>query len=344
MARYQTDAPAVAVTRPLERDRAVDETGGQIAVFGRLGAGPLYQDDMRSLVFDENGKPWTVTDTPGTGAMIPRGRPPATMAEAEAQEIRSGSQGGGRWGRRSMSTMMHARWIRGLGLLSSLLLAMAAGAELPQYDGKVHEGVASCASSVCHGATIERSGTNVLQNAYVTWTRYDKHAGAYNVLLNEQSKRIARNLGLPNAHEADLCLDCHADNVPEELRGADFDITDGVGCEACHGGSEDWIARHTAPEATHADNIAHGLFATDDLTARTDLCLSCHLGTEDKFATHRIMGAGHPRLSFELSTFTELEPPHWARDADYAQRKGLETAVTTWTTGLLASARHALPP
>ena len=85
-----------------------------------------------------------------------------------------------------MSTMMHARWIRGLGLLGSLLLAMAAGAELPQYDGKVHEGVASCASSVCHGATIERSGTNVLQNAYVTWTRYDKHAGAYNVLLNEQ--------------------------------------------------------------------------------------------------------------------------------------------------------------
>ena len=98
VARYQTDAPAVAVTRPLERDRAVDETGGQIAVFGRLGAGPLYQDDMRSLVFDENGKPWTVTDTPGTGAMIPRGRLPAAMAEAEAQEIRSGSQGVGAGG------------------------------------------------------------------------------------------------------------------------------------------------------------------------------------------------------------------------------------------------------
>jgi hypothetical protein len=182
----------------------------------------------------------------------------------------------------------------------------------------------------------------VLQNEYVTWTRYDKHAGAYNVLLNEDSQRIAKNLGLPNAHEADLCLDCHADNVPVAQRGVEFDITDGVGCEACHGGSEDWIARHTAPEATHADNVAHGLYATDDLAARTDLCLSCHLGTEDKFATHRIMGAGHPRLAFELSTFTELEPPHWARDADYAERKRLETPVVTWTTGLLASARHTL--
>ena len=97
VAQYPTDAPAVAVTRPLERDRAVDETGGQIAVFGRLRPA-LYQDDMRSLVFDENGKPWTVTDTPGTGAMIPRGRLPAAMAEAEAQEIRSGSQGVGAGG------------------------------------------------------------------------------------------------------------------------------------------------------------------------------------------------------------------------------------------------------
>ena len=238
--------------------------------------------------------------------------------------------------------MMHTRWIRGLALLGGLLLAGGASAVLPQDDGKVHEGVASCASSVCHGATVERGGANVLQNEYVTWTRYDKHAGAYNVLLNEDSQRIAKNLGLPNAHEADLCLDCHADNVPAAQRGVEFDITDGVGCEACHGGSEDWIARHTAPEATHADNVAHGLYATDNLAARTDLCLSCHLGTEDKFATHRIMGAGHPRLAFELSTFTELEPPHWARDADYAERKRLETPVVTWTTGLLASARHTL--
>ena len=172
-----------------------------------------------------------------------------------------------------MSTMMHTRWIRGLALLGGLLLAGGAGAVLPQDDGKVHEGVASCASSVCHGATVERGGANVLQNEYVTWTRYDKHAGAYNVLLNEDSQRIAKNLGLPNAHEADLCLDCHADNVPVAQRGVEFDITDGVGCEACHGGSEDWIARHTAPEATHADNVAHGLYATDDLAARTDLCL-----------------------------------------------------------------------
>jgi hypothetical protein len=221
-----------------------------------------------------------------------------------------------------------------------LFAAGAAQAELPQYDGKVHEGVATCASSVCHGSATERSGTNVLQNEFTTWTRYDKHAGAYALLLNEESQRIARNLGLPNAHEADICLDCHADNVPEELRGTEFQITDGVGCESCHGGSGDWIASHTADSATHADNVANGLYPSADVEARGELCLSCHLGTEDKFATHEIMGAGHPRLAFELSTFEALEPPHWAYDRDYVDRKGEIDDFDTWTGGLLTAARQ----
>ena len=220
-----------------------------------------------------------------------------------------------------------------------LCAAGSAGAELPQYDGRVHEGVASCASSVCHGAATERSGTNVLQNEFTTWTRYDSHGGAYDVLLNEESRRIAAKLGLPNAHEADVCLDCHADNVPQAMRGAEFHIEDGVGCEACHGGSEDWIASHTADAARHEDNLAAGLYPSEDVEARAELCLSCHLGTEDKFATHEIMGAGHPRLAFELSTFEALQPPHWAYDADYVERKVEVDDFGTWAGGLLTMAR-----
>jgi hypothetical protein len=227
-------------------------------------------------------------------------------------------------------------------LLGAALLVVAqfAHAELPQYADAVHEGVATCASSVCHGSATERSGTSVLQNEFVTWTRYDAHAGAYALLKNEESRRIARNLGLPNAHEADICLDCHADNVPAERRGEEFRIEDGIGCEACHGGAEDWMGPHTADGNTHADNIANGMYPTDDVEARAELCLSCHLGTEDKFATHEIMGAGHPRLAFELSTFQALEPPHWAFDDDYERRKGVTDEFTTWIRGLITAARQ----
>lgn len=235
-----------------------------------------------------------------------------------------------------------ARAVFGAVCLLAAVLQGATAAELPQYDGYVHQGVASCASGVCHGSATERSSTNVLQNEYVTWTRLDRHAQAYRTLLTEESQRMARNLGLPNAHEAAICLDCHADNVPAEQRGADFQISDGVGCEACHGGAENWLSSHTAPGASHQDNLDRGLYPTSSVEARAQLCLSCHLGTEDKFATHRIMGAGHPRLAFELSTFSALQPPHWAFDADYDQRKGIVSEFDTWTGGLMVAARESI--
>jgi hypothetical protein len=40
----------------------VDETGGQIAVFGRRGSRPLNLQEMRKLFLDANLQPWYVTD------------------------------------------------------------------------------------------------------------------------------------------------------------------------------------------------------------------------------------------------------------------------------------------
>lgn len=64
IASYPTPSPALSLSRPLERDRGVDETGGQVAVFGRVGARPLNYDEMRRLYLDENGKPWFVENEP----------------------------------------------------------------------------------------------------------------------------------------------------------------------------------------------------------------------------------------------------------------------------------------
>ena len=74
IAKFATKQPLYAVTRGLERDRAVDETGGQVPVFGRLGSGPLRKEDMDKMMQRENGEPWFVVDTPGTGALLPRAR------------------------------------------------------------------------------------------------------------------------------------------------------------------------------------------------------------------------------------------------------------------------------
>jgi hypothetical protein len=62
IAWYATRDPALSLSRPLERDRAVDETGGQVAVFGRRGARPFTLPEMHALYLDEKGDPWFVDD------------------------------------------------------------------------------------------------------------------------------------------------------------------------------------------------------------------------------------------------------------------------------------------
>ncbi|MEO2167573.1 MAG: hypothetical protein ABGY42_05530, partial [bacterium] len=54
-------SPALSLSRPLERDRGVDETGHQIAVFGRIGSRPFNLEEMQRLYLND-GKLWTVSD------------------------------------------------------------------------------------------------------------------------------------------------------------------------------------------------------------------------------------------------------------------------------------------
>jgi len=213
---------------------------------------------------------------------------------------------------------------------------------LPADDTHKHLGPATCASSVCHGRANPDDSTTVMQHEYRVWTREDPHSRAYALLLNEQSKAMARRLGIGEAHEAKVCLDCHTDNVPPERRGEQFQLTDGVGCEACHGGAEQWIRSHVEAGASHADNLAKGLFPLPDPAQRARLCLSCHLGTEEKYAGHDMMAAGHPRLTFELAAFTTNQPAHFVVDADYVERKGEVSTARIWAEGLIGSVRAQL--
>jgi hypothetical protein len=60
IAYYPTQSPALSLSKGLDRDRAVDETGHQIAVFGRRGSGPLSLQDSQRLYLNPDGTPWFV--------------------------------------------------------------------------------------------------------------------------------------------------------------------------------------------------------------------------------------------------------------------------------------------
>src|SRR5712692_7163465 len=63
IATAHTRGPALAISKGIDRDRAVDESGNQLAVFGRRGARPLNRGEMRSLyIHPAAGQPYAVTD------------------------------------------------------------------------------------------------------------------------------------------------------------------------------------------------------------------------------------------------------------------------------------------
>jgi hypothetical protein len=50
IATFPTKGPAVAISRGLDRDRVVDETGNQTVVFGRRGSRPFNLDEMSAFL------------------------------------------------------------------------------------------------------------------------------------------------------------------------------------------------------------------------------------------------------------------------------------------------------
>jgi hypothetical protein len=65
IATFRTRGPALAISRGIDRDRAVDESGNQLAVFGRRGSRPFNKAEWEKL-FLRNGSLYTVTNSPTT--------------------------------------------------------------------------------------------------------------------------------------------------------------------------------------------------------------------------------------------------------------------------------------
>jgi hypothetical protein len=70
---------ALAISEGVDRDRAVDETGNQIAVFGRVGARPLNRAEQKRMYL-RGGDVWKVVDDP-------RGYPAPRPFRADAEVV-----------------------------------------------------------------------------------------------------------------------------------------------------------------------------------------------------------------------------------------------------------------
>jgi hypothetical protein len=78
IATARTHGPALTISKGIDRDRAVDESGNQLAVFGRRGARPLNRAETQALYL-RNGQLYTVTDNPVKDANSPSASQPASL-------------------------------------------------------------------------------------------------------------------------------------------------------------------------------------------------------------------------------------------------------------------------
>ncbi len=247
-------------------------------------------------------------------------------------------------------------------------------AELPQFEFKGALECSNCHTQPLPKYRLSGVTDFVLLTEFVTWLQEDKHSRAYLQIIpdreqfdqareqfqrlqtviagdqqpaviewgasNELSARMCRQLGIETKefNSARQCLSCHA-NWRKQDAQLDQDVqmyAVGVGCEACHGASSEWIKtenhqddkwRTLDPRDKHAK---FGMINVRDPADRARQCFSCHIGNaaEGKFVTHEMYAAGHPPLpGIEIETFATQMPRHWRyldEKADFKLRDEFE--------------------
>ncbi len=126
-------------------------------------------------------------------------------------------------------------------------------------------GVKKCKS--CHKSKKIGDQTGI-------WLK-SSHAGAFETLKNEDSKKIADKMGIKDATTDAKCLKCHvtAYEAPAEAKMATLTNEEGVSCEACHGPGSVYKKMSTMK------GLAKGTVKAADVGLITDMekeCVKCH--------------------------------------------------------------------
>ncbi|MCI0700820.1 MAG: cytochrome c family protein [Planctomycetia bacterium] len=210
--------------------------------------------------------------------------------------------------------------------------------------GKISPGIALCVE--CHGENKAKtfrekfqSEKFILLNEGETWTDKDVHSIAMKALSEplglEMEKLMIQSKLRPASYkvaEAPECLTCHSADLSPTKKLADKKLDDfatfagGVNCTVCHGLHRNWQLDHVEEPKQKGDpppwrartpeyKYLQGMNDLRNPVVKAQLCVSCHVGNvaEGKVVTHDMYAVGHPPLPpFELASFMEGEPKHWA--------------------------------
>lgn len=213
--------------------------------------------------------------------------------------------------------------------------------------GMKFDGAKTCAAAACHGGTEPGESPHGM-NTYTLWAGKDPHRGAFDILANDDSKKIAAAAGIADATTSADCLSCHATNVPDSLQGAQFAVDEGNSCTTCHGPTEKWREAHATKGWTEGERkkagapafgyepkmlASTGVYDTKSLVYRAERCTSCHLAIDAK-----LVKAGHPVTAFELDYYSN---PNVYQDRHWKDGKESYFNTQQWAAGQIAATRDA---
>lgn len=174
------------------------------------------------------------------------------------------------------------------------------------------------------------------------WDTQDMHKKAFEALSTPLGKQMGQILKTDVTRDV-RCLTCHAvDLMPEKKLSAkvaeEFYTPFGVGCEACHGFSREWLRSHAIKswrDKDPAEKEKEGLWDMRDPRRRAERCASCHIGSEadGRFVTHEMYAAGHPPLlPFEAMSFSRDQKMHYklSKDLPYLRDLAKQDQEKCW--------------
>ncbi len=205
-------------------------------------------------------------------------------------------------------------------------------------------GVGSCTASGCHGGAAP---DQIVGSEYNIWISADPHSQAHSVLYDDESLQIVKKLDgkawnpAKPPYEDQRCLSCHSTTFASAVNAAGEVLTDGVGCEACHGPAENWLSEHYLPGFSDADRERLSMWNTKDIFSRSQICAGCHVGSPGREVNHDMIAAGHPRLQFEMGAYLQALPKHWRERRD-RERTGGSFEFKVWALGQTATSQAAI--
>ncbi len=233
--------------------------------------------------------------------------------------------------------------------------------ETPDGNRLQFLGTGSCSSTACHNSGNMKGRVSAdlfypqSSAEYTYWATHDPHGKAYAVLFNEKSRRIEANLGrlaqFGGAHNDGLCLSCHVhQGYSSSEHAPGFSLSDGIGCESCHGAAELYLVPHVSTgwrTLSDEQKSNFGLVPANKLSDRARMCTPCHVGSSvpDPVhglvdVNHDLIAAGHPRMNFEFASYHSMYPKHWNDRAEQNYDPARE--ARSWAIGQLVTAEAAL--